>query len=178
MALGPTAVLVAPAGAQRSSATPAEEVKAAYLLNFTRYVDWPAGAFADADAPVNLCVLGGSEFGGILRRTAQGRRSRGRPVRVLEPDAAAQAIDCHIAFVAGRPREIRAWLEALRRSPALTVGDGPDFLRRGGMVEFVVVDQTVRFQIDAAEVRRAGLQVSSRVLALATRVVGEPETPR
>jgi hypothetical protein len=155
---------------------PAQEVKAAYLLNFTRYVDWPAAAFADADAPVNLCVLGESEFGGILRRTVQGRHSRGRPVRVLEPDAPAQATDCHIAFVAGQPHEVRAWLAALRRSPTLTVGDGPDFLGRGGMVAFLNIEETIRFQIDAAAVRRAGLQISSRVLALATRVTGE-ETP-
>jgi hypothetical protein len=178
LALGCTAALAASARAQQSPAAPAQEVEAAYLLNFTRYVDWPPGSFPDPEAPVNVCVLGENAFGGILRQTVQGRRSRGRPVRVLEPDSPSQAADCHVAFVAGQPHEIKAWLTALRRSPALTVGDGPEFLRRGGMVAFVVVHQTLRFEIDAAAVRRAGLQISSRVLALATRVSGEPEPPR
>lgn len=178
LALGCAAALAASARAQQSPAAPAQEVEAAYLLNFTRYVDWPPGSFPDPDAPVNVCVLGENAFGGILRQTVQGRRSRGRPVRVLEPDSPSQAADCHVAFVAGQPREIKAWLTALRRSPALTVGDGPEFLRRGGMVAFVVVNQTLRFEIDAAAVRRAGLQISSRVLALATRVSGEPGPPR
>ena len=155
-----------------------QEVKAAYLLNFTRYVDWPPNAFDAPDAPVNLCILGEPVFGDIVRQTVEGRRSRGRPVRVLEPDEPSQAADCHIAFLPSRPREARVWLQALRRAATLTAGDGPDFLRRGGMVAFVMVDQTLRFEIAAAAVRRAGLQISSRVLALAMRVTEEPEAPR
>jgi hypothetical protein len=178
VALGCTAAPVLPARAQTSPAAPEQAVKAAYLLNFTRYVDWPAGTFADADAPVNLCVLGENAFGGVVRQSVQGRRSRGRPIRVLEPDAPAQTGDCHIAFVAGRSREARAWLAALRHSPTLTVGDGPEFLGIGGMVAFVLVDETLRFEIDAGAVRHAGLQISSRVLALAMSVSGEPAEAR
>lgn len=173
-AIGRTVAPATEARAQASPSAPAHEVKAAYLLNFTRYVDWPPGAYAAPTDPVNVCVLGESAFGQILRRSAQGRLSRGRPLRVLEPDAPAQAGDCHLAFVAGRRRDIGAWLAALRRSPTLTVGDGREFLRYGGMVAFVIVDQTIRFEIDTAAVRRAGLRISSRVLALATRVSGEP----
>jgi len=172
--IGGTIAPAAGARAQTSPSAPAQEVKAAYLLNFTRYVDWPPGAFAAPADPVNVCVLGESAFGQILRRIAQGRLSRGRPLRVLEPDAPARAGDCHLAFVAGPPRDVSAWLAALRRSPTLTVGDGREFLGLGGMVAFVNVDQTIRFEIDAAAVRRAGLLISSRVLALATRVTGEP----
>lgn len=155
-----------------------QEVKAAYLFNFTRYVDWPTGAFDAPDAPVNLCILGEPAFGEIVRQTIEGRRSRGHPVRVLEPDEPSQAADCHVAFLPSRSRDARVWMQALRRAATLTVGNGPDFLRQGGMVAFVIVDETVRFEIDAAAVRRAGLQISSRVLALATRVTGEPEAPR
>lgn len=154
-----------------------QEVKAAYLLNFTRYVDWPPGAFGAADAPVNLCVLGADPFGQIVHRLVDGRRSRGRIVRVIQPDTPDQAADCHVAFVTG-PAGNRRWMDAVRREPALTVGDGQDFLRRGGMVAFVIVNQTVRFEIDSAAARRAGLGISSRVLALATRLRGEPAERR
>lgn len=178
LALGFMAAAVREARAQVAPPAAEQEIKAAYLFNFTRYVDWPAGAFEAPDAPVNLCVLGEAGFGEIVRRTVQGRRSRGRPVRVLEPDEPSQAADCHIAFLPSRPREARVWLQSLRRAATLTVGDGPEFLRRGGMIAFVTVDQTLRFEIDAAAVRHASLQISSRVLALATRVTDGPEAPR
>ena len=178
LALGCMAAAGGELRAQGAPPATEQEVKAAYLFNFTRYVDWPAAAFDGPDAPVNLCILGEPGFGDIVRQAVEGRRSRGRPVRVLEPDEPSQATDCHIAFLPSRPREARGWLQALRRAATLTVGDGPDFLRRGGMLAFVMVNQTLRFEIDAAAVRRAGLQISSRVLALATRVTGEPEAPR
>lgn len=164
--------------AQAAPPASEQEVKGAYLFNFTRYVEWPAGAYASPDAPVNLCILGESGFAEIVRQTVEGRRSRGRPIRVLEPDEPSQATDCHIAFLPSRTREARLWLGALQRAATLTVGDGPDFLRLGGMIAFVRMDQTLRFEVNAAAVRRAGLQISSRVLALATRVTGEPEPPR
>lgn len=174
VALGGMALLT-PHGARAQDAPRGleQEVKAAYLLNFTRYVDWPAGAFATSDAPVNLCVLGADPFGDVVQRTVEGRRSRGRTVRVLRPDTPDQAGDCHVAFVAGRSPGAGPWMAALRGAPTLTVGDGSGFLRRGGMVAFVIVNETVRFEIDAAAVRRAGLAISSRVLALATRLHGD-----
>ena len=173
-ALVPAAAPAREAVAQIARGAPEEEVKAAYLLNFTRYVDWPRGAFGAADAPVNLCVLGTDRFGEVVYRLVEGRRSRGRTVRVIQPDTPRQAADCHVAFVAGPARAAREWMEELRGAPTLTVGDGQDFIRRGGMVAFVIVDQTVRFEIDAGAARRAGLGISSRVLALATRLRGEP----
>jgi hypothetical protein len=177
VALGCTAGFAAPGRAQGEPGDLEQQVKAAYLLNFTRYVEWPSGAFAGPDAPVNLCVLGGDGFGGLVEQTVAGRRSRGRPVRILRPDTPAQAGDCHVAFLAGPTRSTQEWLAALRRSPTLTVGEGPGFLRRGGMVAFVIVDETVRFEIDDNAARRAGLQISSRVLALAARRDENTERP-
>ena len=178
LALGCMALAGRELRAQTAPPVSEQEVKAAYLFNFTRYVDWPANAFDAPDAPVNLCVLGEGDFGEVVRQTVAGQRSRGRIVRVLEPDEPSQAADCHVAFLPSRPREARSWLQALRRSATLTVGDGPVLLQRGGMIAFVTVNQTLRFEIDATAVRRAGLQISSRVLALATRVTEEPEAPR
>ena len=153
------------------------QVKAAYLLNFTRYVSWPPASFAEASDPMNLCVVGPAGFDLIVRRTVEGRRSRGRPVRVVVPDTPEQAADCHVAYLAPEHGPMGPWLAALRGAPVLTVGDGDRFLARGGMIAFVLVGETVHFAIDAAAAHRAGLEISSRVLALAVRRAG-PEKPR
>jgi hypothetical protein len=166
------------APAQEAPATLERQVKAAYLLNFTRYVDWPAAAFPDSAAPVNLCLVDGDEaMSDIVRRTVEGRSSRGRPVRLLRPDVPAQAGDCHLLFLPAETPLAETWLAALRGTPTLTVGEGPGFLRRGGMIAFVIVNQTVRFLIDDPEARRAGLRISSRVLALAAHP-DQPVGPR
>jgi hypothetical protein len=166
------------APAQEAPAALERQVKAAYLLNFTRYVDWPPVAFADSAAPVNLCLVDGDEaMSETVRRTVEGRRSRGRPVRLLRPDVPAQAGNCHLIFLPAETPLTETWLAALRGSATLTVGEGPAFLQHGGMVAFVIVDQTVRFLIDDPVARRAGLRISSRVLTLAARP--EPaEAPR
>jgi hypothetical protein len=166
------------APAQAAPAALERQVKAAYLLNFTRYVDWPPAAFADSAAPVNLCLVDGDEaMSEIVRRTVEGRRSRGRPVRLLRPDVPAQAGDCHLLFLPAETPLTETWLAALRGSATLTVGEGPGFLQRGGMVAFVIVDQTVRFLIDDPVARRAGLRISSRVLTLAAHPA-PAEAPR
>lgn len=151
--------------------TPLErQVKAAYLLNFTRYVEWPAAAFPDSTAPVNLCVVGGDEeMPDAVRRTIEGRRSHGRSVLLLRPDAPAQAADCHLVFFPAQTPLTDTWLASLRTTPALTVGAGPEFIRQGGMISFVIVEQTVRFLIDDRAARAAGLRISSRLLSLAAR---------
>jgi uncharacterized protein DUF4154 len=153
-----------------------QQVKAAYLLNFSRYVEWPPGTFTADDDPMRLCVIGTDALTEVVRLTVEGRRSRGRPVQVLAPDTPGQAGDCHIAFVApAGGRSPAPWLATLRTTPTLLVGEEPLFLDRGGMVAFVVVNETVRFAIDEVAVRRAGLQISSRVLTLATSVRREDE---
>ena len=138
-----------PLAAQESQTALERQVKAAYLLNFTRYVEWPAAAFPDSEAPVNLCVVGGEEaMPDAVRRTIEGRRVTGRPVRLLRPDAPAQAADCHVVFLPARDPLTDEWLASLRTTSALTVGEGAEFIRQGGMISFVILEQTVRFLID------------------------------
>ena len=168
----PGAVQVA---AQAPAGDLAQQVKAAYLLNFTRYVEWPPAAFAGDEEPLRICVVDGSGFDRVVRETAEGRRSRGRQVRVLVPDTPTQAAGCHVAYVGGADAVVTRWMSALAGAPTLTVGEGPGFLGQGGAVAFVLVQETIRFEIDQRAVRRSGLQLSSRVLALATRLHGGEE---
>lgn len=160
------------ARAQEPAGDLERQVKAAYLLNFTRYVEWPAEVFPSADAPINLCLLGADDFADVMERTVIGRRSGGRLVRVLRPDTPSQAAACHLAYVGGRAGEVDQWMQAVGDAPTLTVGEGSAFLDRGGIVGFVIVNETVRFEIDVGAARSAGLQISSRVLTLATRLRG------
>ena len=147
------------------------EVKAAYLLNFARYAEWPSAARADSSADLVICVLGRDPFGAVLDRTVAGRRVLGRPVRVMRPGSRAEASLCQLAFIGGDPRaEIEPWLAELRGRPVLTVGDGPGFADAGGTIAFVPVEQTVRFEVNRGALERSRVRLSSRVLALATRV--------
>jgi uncharacterized protein DUF4154 len=163
------ALAAARAAAQDTPPAPEQAVKAAYLLSFTRYVEWPAGAFPDSAAPVNICVVGDAALTDVVRLTIEGRRSRGRPVRLLRPDAPEHVRDCHLVFLPSQIRSIDGWLASLRTTSALTVGEGTEFLQRGGMVSLVIREQNIRFLINDEAARAAGLRISSRLLALAVR---------
>jgi hypothetical protein len=147
------------------------EIKAAYLLNFTRYVDWPADAFPSAQAPIVIGVLGRNPFGPKLQQTMAGRTSHDRRIEVLELDGVAEAEACHAVFVPREEWRLHPDLpRTLARRGLLTIGEGDDFVRGGGVLGFVPVGQTVRFAVNLEAARRAGLRVSSRMLALAVAV--------
>lgn len=148
-------------------------VKAAYLLNFTRYTEWPPAAFSGPGDPLTVCIVGRDPFGPVLDQTFQGRRTSGRPLRLLRPARPTEGI-CHVAFLgAATPAVLESWLAALATEPTLTVGDTESFVDAGGMIGFVIVDETVRFEINLPAVRIGRLRLSSRLLSLATRLLPE-----
>lgn len=162
--LGPTS---APADPERSE----HHVEAAYLLNFARFVDWPPTAFAAADAQFAVCVLGTDPFGAILDATVAGEAIEGRRIVARRIHHVSEAESCQILFVVGadRAETVRT---ALGARPVLTVGDDEAFARDGGMIAFREEGRTIRFDINAAAVRAAGLVARSQLLGLA-RIVGE-----
>ncbi|HEY6361355.1 MAG TPA: YfiR family protein [Vicinamibacterales bacterium] len=134
-------------------------VKAAYLVNFTKFIDWPK-----EPGPLTICVAGRNVFGDVLSDTIRGETINGRPLAVrvlLEPEPG-----CHVTFVP-RGAAAPAYLRAARSFPELTVGESPDFIAQGGIVNFVVEGGSVRFEIDANAAERSGLRISSRLLQLA-----------
>jgi hypothetical protein len=136
-------------------------VKAAYLFNFVKFVEWPAAA---AGGPITICVAGRNVFGDVLDQTIRGETIDGRPLTsrvLLEP-----ADGCHVLF-APRGAAARAYLQAARGEPVLTVGESADFIANGGMVNFILDGGNVRFEIEARRAEAAGLRVSSRLLRLA-----------
>ena len=152
------------------------QVKAAYLLNFTRYVEWPDQAFTSPTAPIDICVLGNDPFDGALEQAVAGRLTRGRPLLVQVKRTAAEARYCPVVFVpAATWRRSPGVLEQLRGHGVLTVGDSKEFAQAGGIIGFVIEQASVRFVVNLGARDRAGLHISSRMLALAQDLIGADE---
>ena len=147
------------------------QVKAAYLLNFTRYVEWPAQSFDAPGAPLTICVLGRDPFGTVLDATVQGRTAHGRPVSIRRIRSDREAAACHLVFMSRETRRTQRDLPGtLRRLGILTVGESDEFAQHGGVIGFIIQDETVRFVVNAEARDRAGLRISSRMLSLAAAV--------
>ena len=156
-------------------ATPASkeyQVKAVFLFNFARFVEWPAMTFVSANAPFALCVYGDDPFGADLDAVVRGESVGGRPIevrRLREPRDVAQ---CQIVFIAGgADRELESLVGALDRSATLTVSDAEGTAQRGTMIRMMTVNGKIRLRINIDAVRAAHLTVSSNLLR-AAEVVG------
>jgi hypothetical protein len=136
-------------------------LKAAYLLNFTKFVEWPPEA---GSGPFTVCIAGRNPFGDTLTAMLRGEIAEKRPISVRL--IGTPATRCDIVFV---PQDVQAtpFLRATRGSATLTVGEVPGFTARGGIINFVLQEGTVRFQISPREAERAGLRISSHLLRLA-----------
>ncbi len=173
--LAPLAVYSDAPLARAAASPPTEyEVKAAYLYNFARFVEWPADAAATRDHLL-LGVIGVDPFGAVLDEIVRDRAAPGdRRLVVRRFTSVEEAAHAHILFICsseeGRLAQI---LGALDGASVLTVGDLPRFAERGGMVALTVENHKVRFEINVEAVQRTGLKVSSQLLKLA-RIVGEP----
>jgi|KBSSwiStaDraftv2_1062776.scaffolds.fasta_scaffold511981_2 YfiR/HmsC-like len=146
-------------------------LKAAFLLNFCRFVEWPAGAFASDEEPLRICIAGKDPSGGELERVADGKIVNGRPVQIRTIAGWANIPSCHLVFVpASVIRRQSEWAATPATLGVLTVGEAVGFADRGGMINFVVTDGHVRFEINPIAAERGRLKVSSKLLQLAARV--------
>lgn len=151
-----------------------QKVKAAFLFNFVRFVEWPAKAFDDATSPIVLGVFGNEAFGGEVERLVQDKVVNGRALRVRQIRRMAEIAGCHVLFVAGADVKGAAKMVAqIDGAPILTVGDAPGFAGAGGVINFTREQNYVRFEINVSAASHAGLTLSSKLLRLA-RIVHEP----
>ena len=168
----------APPGTGSRGASLEYQVKAAYLLNFTRYVDWPSQVFQAPTDPVRVCVLGQDPFGVVLDATMQGKTTQGRPLAVRRVRSSSDAAGCHLVFISRETwRTLRELPRTLRSAGRLTVGESEEFAQAGGVIGFVIRDEAVRFVVNAEARDRAGLRISSRMLSLAAAVYGQEARP-
>ncbi len=149
---------------------PEYQVKAAFLLNFARFVEWPATQTVGVagNSPLTICIAGDDPFGGTLDRLARGEAVNGRPVVIRR--FWQRESTCQILFVSGSERDL---FRALGRAEpgVLTVGEDAAFLTEGGMINFVVEDRRVRFDVNLKAAERASVRISSRLLSVARSVL-------
>jgi hypothetical protein len=150
------------------------EVKAGFLLNFVRFVEWPPAAFLSRTDPLTMCVYADDPFQGALERTVAGKMVGERAVVVRHiPDTAASG-GCHLIFFpASQDRRTRQILVGTASQPVLLVGEMEGFAERGGSVNFVFEGDKLRFQINPRAAADRGMKVSSKLLQLAVIVKGK-----
>jgi hypothetical protein len=159
-------ILGQPAAAQ--DALPEADLKAAVLYNFTKYVEWPAEAFASAEEPLVVGVFGEESFTKTLRTLLADKTAHKHPFVVRRLTNDAEAKGCHILFFqANETRRMGRLYETIKRSPILTIGESEEFMDQGGMVNLFFEDKQVRFEVHPPTAENAKLSVSSRLLRLA-----------
>jgi len=167
-----------PIGLFAQTPKPSEyQVKAAYIYNFGKFVKWPANAAANQNDSFTICVLDDDPFGSVLQSTLTGQSIGGRPVAVRRVPKPQEAIGCRILFIkADEESHLKGILAALGEASVLTVSDISDFSNRGGMIQFVLEGDRVRFEINRASAEGAGLTLTSDLLKVAVAVKGASRT--
>jgi len=150
------------------------QVKAAFLFNFAKFVEWPADVLPTADSPLQICVLGQDPFGRDFEQVIEDKTVNGHRLEVAHPDGVPQARACQILFVASSEKQkVRDILRNLAGISVLTVGDTAGFAKMGGIINFVLDDSRVRFEINIKAAERANLKLSARLLTVAKLIVEE-----
>ena len=156
--------------ASDSAKTLEYRIKAAFLYNFARFVEWPQ---EDAwnERKLVIGVLGKDPFGPILDETVRGKKTRGRPLEIKRLSHADDMASCDLVFVSSSERwRIETLLTALHGAQVLTVSETPNFLDKGGMINFVIENKRVRIDLNLSTTRAAGLSVSSQLILVAREV--------
>jgi hypothetical protein len=160
----------APIRADQRTDSAEDDIKAAFLFNFTKFVEWPA---VDRTRPFRICTVAEPGFGSAVNRTITGETAGGRPIEHVTPPTPDAARACDILFV-GRLEtgRVERWMGAIRGTPILVVGESRAAWDRGAHINFVVDDNRVKFDVNAEAASRAGLTVSSKLLRVARTVTG------
>lgn len=153
----------------------ADEIKAAYLFNFAKFIDWPDQTFVDATAPLHICFIGGESVEKTFR-SLEGKKVKGKSLQVRNVTQAQDMGECHILFIGSD--QIQRWPQIQKQIPQdglLTVSDGDRFSQDGGMINFSPEQNRIRFIINLDNTQNAGLKLSSQLLQLAEVVHNTPQ---
>jgi uncharacterized protein DUF4154 len=144
------------------------QVKAAYLFNFARFVEWPAAALPKPDSPLIIGVVGENPFHDDLQKTIENKKIADHPVVAREFRSASEATNCHILFISSSEKaRLPQIIKGLAGKSVLTVGETDGFNENGGMIKFFLEEGHVRFRINNDAAKSEGLKISSRLLIYA-----------
>lgn len=153
------------------------DVKAAYLLNFGKFMRIANAVPAAARDPFDVCVVGEDGVEAALKNLSVGQNINNRSVRIVRVKDGTQARNCGIAYVSdSEGTRMDKDLEELRGADVLTVGNSSTFLVEGGMIQFLLLSNHVRFAVNLAAVQNTHLVLSSELLRVAYSVAGKPVT--
>lgn len=142
------------------------EVKAAFLYNFSKFVEWPQGSFRDAKSPFVICAIGEDPFGGALD-TIHGKNINGRKVVIKRMESIEDGEECHILFISASERgNLSQIFRTIKQLSVLTVGDMKGFAGSGGIINFISEDNRIGFEINVSAAEKANLKISSKLLKL------------
>ncbi len=158
-----------PSGGQAISDS---QVKAAYLYNFAKLVEWPPTDFASPEAPIRFCILNDPAFESELNHIVIGKNISGRPLTVVEVPDAEKSRGCQILFInASHEKHLQQILASLQNTSVLTVGESKGFVEQGGIINFINQNDRVQFQVNDKAAKQAGIHISSRLLVVAKLVI-------
>jgi hypothetical protein len=142
------------------------QLKAAFVYNFMKFIEWPQGTFPQPDSPLTVCILGQDTLADALDSVA-GRTAQGRKVTVKRITKLAEGDRCQVLYVARSEKGLIGSGVRLARDGVLTVGDVPGFTTSGGTIGFFLTDSKIAFEINVDSAERTSLKISSQLLRLA-----------
>lgn len=167
-AVGVMALSLGPILALQAQTAEEYSIKAAFLYNFSKFVDWPPESFPNATDAFVVCVLGQNPFGTALEEVVRGKTAGDRKIVLKKVADAQQAKQCQILFVSSSEKKrLPMLLGQLQGASVLTVGETEGFIASGGLVNFKLDGERVRLEIDNEAAGRAGLHISAKLLSLA-----------
>ena len=145
-------------------------IKAGFIYNFAKLVEWPSYAFANPAQPIVIGVLGNETFAETLERAVDGKKVEAHPflIKRLKLTKEIKECVCHMLFIASAESSHHdEVIQLLKNSSVLTIAETPGFAKQGGIINFVLEDSKVRFEVNVEAAKQAGLNISSRLLSLA-----------
>ena len=144
------------------------QLKAVFLYNFAKFVQWPAESFADDHDPIIIGILGKDQFDNTIDETIKNKTVKKRKLVIKRFEKIEDMEVCHILFISSSEVErLAKIIETLKDSSVLTVGEVKQFAQLGGIINFIVKENKIRFEINVDAAERAKLKISSKLLKLA-----------
>jgi len=144
------------------------QIKAKYLYNFTRFVDWPEESFQNPDSPFVIGIIGSDPYGIDLEKTIEGKQIKNRKFRIRRYQNLDNLAFCHILFIGVDNRARRSQIfNKIKNNSILTVGDENNFAKDGGMINFIIKKKKIRFQINREAVKQSRLKMSTKLFKMA-----------